>query len=594
MAAEFEVDVLVVGSGPAGATAALALATYGVRVHVVSQWNWLANTPRAHIVNQRAMEVFRDLGIEAQLEKYATPWHMMGDMVFATSLAGREVARLRAWGSGEERTSDYQTASPCRMSDIPQALMEPVLVRNAAERRASFSFNTKYLDHVELDDGVLVRVQDRLSSREYSIKAKYLIGADGARALIAKQIGLPVVGNSGRDAFTYVHFECDLSRFTAHRPSMLYWLISEGNASGEIGMGLLRAVKPWNVWIAGWGIEPGKPATDLSKSQIEERIKALIGDRDLKVKVTGQSVWYVNEEYAQAYSAGRVFCMGDAVHRHPPSSGLGSNTCVQDAFNLAWKLAYVLQGHARPALLDSYSIERAPIGKAVVEKANRSRRDYAALKEVLWPQDGERTLADVLVCLEGNDAASLTARQKLMAALEIKNREFNAHGVEMNIRYVSAAVLCDDAERIDTSELDELVALRSTVPGGKLPHAWLIDDEGRKISTLDIVGKGRFTLLSGPSGRTWVQAASELDADFLDVKLIGCTPYQDPYFSWAKTKDIADGGAILVRPDGVIAWRYSDEVSGVAEAKNQLVAALSTILGVEPIALESRCHSELV
>jgi len=529
------------------------------------------------------MEVFRDLDIEEELEKYATPWHLMGDMVFATSLAGREVARLRSWGSGEEQASTYLTASPSRMSDIPQAFMEPILVKNAAERDASFSFNTRYLDHAEVDGGVLVRVEDRLSSRQYTIKAKYLIGADGGRALIAKQIGLPFVGTSGRDAFTYVHFECDLSRYTAHRPSMLYWLISEDNTSGEIGMGLLRAVKPWNVWIAGWGIDPNAPQEKLSESFIVERIKKLVGDPSIDIKVTGQSVWYVNEEYAETYSKGRVFCMGDAVHRHPPSSGLGSNTCVQDAFNLAWKLAYVLKGYAGSKLLETYTAERAPIGKAVVEKANRSRRDYAPLKEVLWPKNSGYTLEDVLAKIESNDVESVSTRHQLMTAIALKNREFNAQGVEMNIIHSSSAVLCDENERIKPEELDELVALRSTVPGCKIPHVWLVNPDGEKISTLDIVGKGKFTLLTGQAGTSWLQAAAQLNIEFIDVKLVGSAPYFDPYFSWAKIRNTHEAGAILVRPDGVIAWRHADEVSEVSVAKKALASALNTILHTEVV-----------
>ena len=141
MTDEFDTDVLIVGTGPAGATAALALATYGISVQAVNRWNWLANTPRAHITNQRTVEVLRDLGVEAEVTKYATPWELMGDTLFATSLAGEEIARLRTWGTGDDRIGDYVKGSPCPLLDVPQPFMEPVLVNNAAARGASMLFN---------------------------------------------------------------------------------------------------------------------------------------------------------------------------------------------------------------------------------------------------------------------------------------------------------------------------------------------------------------------------------------------------------------------------------------------------------------------
>ena len=132
-------------SAPAGGTAALALATYGVRVHAVTMFPWVANSPRAHITNQRAVEVLRDLGLEEEARKYATPWDQMGDTLFTTSLAGEEIVRLQTWGTGDRRSGDYLQGSPCTMLDIPQPLMEPLLIKNAAERGAILSFNTEYL-----------------------------------------------------------------------------------------------------------------------------------------------------------------------------------------------------------------------------------------------------------------------------------------------------------------------------------------------------------------------------------------------------------------------------------------------------------------
>ena len=162
--APFDTDVLIIGSGPTGATAALALATYGVKAHMVSRSNWLADTPRAHITNQRTMEVLRDLGIEDEAVQYATPWAQMGDTLFTTSLVGDELVRLRTWGTGEERIGDYLQGSPCGLQDIPQPMIEPVIFKNAAERGARFSFNTEYLGHVQDADGVTVVERGKAAS----------------------------------------------------------------------------------------------------------------------------------------------------------------------------------------------------------------------------------------------------------------------------------------------------------------------------------------------------------------------------------------------------------------------------------------------
>ena len=168
----YDTDVLVVGSGPTGMTTALALATYGVNVHVVSMWNWLANTPRAHITNQRAAEVLRDLGVSEEVKKYAVPWELMGDTLFTTSLAGEEVARLRTWGTGPDRATNYLQASPCTLLDVPQDIVEPILVNNAAKRGAQISMNTEYVSHIQDADGVTTTVRERLTEREYEIRSK--------------------------------------------------------------------------------------------------------------------------------------------------------------------------------------------------------------------------------------------------------------------------------------------------------------------------------------------------------------------------------------------------------------------------------------
>lgn len=578
----FDTDVLIVGNGPTGATLALALATYGVKCHMVARFNWLADTPRAHITNQRTMEVLRDLDIEEESHRYATPWEHMGDSLFTTSLAGEELLRIRAWGTGDERKGDYIQGSPCPLMDMPQPLIEPIIFKNAAERGATFACNTEYLSHVQDADGVTVTLQDRLTGREYTLRAKYLYGADGARSKVLDDAGLKVEGQLARAGTAYVIFKADLSRYVAHRPSILHWIVTPNAAFGEIGFGLLRAVTPWTGWIAGWGFDMTKGEPDLSPEACIEKIRVLVGDPDLEVEVVRSSVWYVNQAHAPVYSNGRVFCGGDAVHRHPPSSGLGLNTCVQDSFNLAWKLAYVLKGHAGSELLETYSVERAPVGKQIVARANQSRLDYGPMKAVFRVDGAENPVAAGIARFRDPGPEGEQARLAAQAALELKNREFNAQGVEMNQRYASTAVLREPEAGEEVWERDRELYLQATTrPGAKIPHAWLINAKGRRVSTLDVTGKGQFSVVTGLAGGAWVEAAAKLGRPYLRVVVTGARGTQDPYCEWQRRREIKEAGALLVRPDGIVAWRHTEAVHDVAEAQRLLELALDTVLSIK-------------
>ncbi len=578
---EFETDVLVVGSGPTGSTSALALASAGVRVHVVSKWNWLANTPRAHITNTRAVEVLRDLGLEAEARKHATPWEHMGDTLFTSSLAGPEIARLRTWGTGDERIGDYLQASPCPMLDLPQTFMEPLLLHHAAARGASVAMNTEYLSHVQDDDGVTVALRDRLSQREYAVRARYLVGADGARSKVVEDLGLPLEGHLARAGTQYILFSADLSRYVAHRPSILYWIVTSNAAFGEIGQGLLRAIRPWNQWIAGWGFDMAKGEPQYSDDELKQRIRILIGDDEVPITIDSRMIWYVNQQWATTYSKGRVFCAGDAVHRHPPSSGLGSNTCLQDAFNLAWKLAFVVKGWAGPKLLESYSLERAPVGRQVVARANQSRLDYAPLNACFRDPSAADPVAAGLAQLASPGPEGVARRAALSDALTLKNTEFNALGTETNQRCVSGAVIPDDDGADETWKRDPgLYAQPTTRPGAKIPHAWLVGHDGRRLSTLDVVGKGLCTLVTGVAGTAWVEAAALLEQSCLRTVVIGAPGALDPYYAWHRIREIDEAGALLVRPDGVVAWRCREAVPDVDTAAQRLMQALSQVLAL--------------
>lgn len=234
-------DVLIVGTGPAGGAASLFLSSYGIDNVVLTRYGWTANTPRAHITNQRTIELMRDMGIEDQVTNKGTEHALMGQTAFCTSLVSEEIGRIRTWGTHPQRLADYTEASPTLPCDLPQTLFEPILVSTAASRGARLRFDTEYVSLEQDEDGVTATVRDRLSGETYQIRAKYLIGADGGRSKVAQDIGLPMAGSMDIEGSMNIVFEADLSKYVAHRPSVLYWVLQPGAQIGGIGA-------TWSGW----------------------------------------------------------------------------------------------------------------------------------------------------------------------------------------------------------------------------------------------------------------------------------------------------------------------------------------------------------
>lgn len=578
-----ETEVLVVGSGPAGASAALFLATLGVPNIMITKYRWTANTPRAHITNQRTMEIFRDVGVEGQVLAEATPHELMGDTVFCTSIAGEEIGRILTWGTHPGRHADYRLASPSMNCDIPQTYLEPILVKNATVRGTQTQFSTEYLSHTQDDHGVSVRVLNRLTGHRYTIRAKYLIGADGARSKVAADLELPVEGQMDIAGSMNITFTADLSELVAHRPSILYWVIQPGSNIGGIGAGLVRAVRPWNEWLIVWGFDISQGTPEVTEDDALQIVRNLTGIHDLEAEITGISLWGNNEQYATRLQSGRVFCAGDAVHKHPPSNGLGSNTSIQDSYNLAWKLALVLNGAADDALLQTYTEERAPVARQIVTRANQSAREFGTLFEALGiaPGQTEEQMQRAIESRKDATAQGASVRAAVREAMALKNYEFNAHGVEMGQHYTSDAVVADGAQPPLPASDPELYYEPHTTPGARLPHAW-VGTSRKKQSTHDLAPYGRFTLLTGVTGGPWVQAA-EAAAASLDVPLstVVIGPGQevtDLYFDWDLLRGAEEDGAVLVRPDKHIGWR-SPTLPEDPEAA--LRSAMASILGRE-------------
>lgn len=574
-----ETDVLIVGSGPAGSSMAALLSTYGIENVLVTRYRWLADTPRAHITNQRAMEVLRDLGLEQQAMLYATPNHLMGNNVFCTSLAGEELGRMRSWGSDPYTQARHKIASPTTMVDLPQNFLEPILFSAACARGTKARLSTEYLSLAQDADGVTAMVRDRVSGETYPIRARYLIGADGGNSKVAQDVGLPMHGKMGVGGSINIIIKADLSKYVAHRPSVLYWVLQPGSNVGGIGMGLVRMVRPWNEWLLIWGYDITQPAPQVTEDICMQLARQLVGDNEIPIKVTSWSTWTVNHMHALEYSKGRVFCMGDACHRHPPSNGLGSNTSIQDAYNLAWKLALVLQGKAAPSLLGTYDAERAPIGKQVVDRANKSIEEFGPIFQALGllsTEDPGQMVANMQARKEDTEDGR-RRRAALREAIAFKVYEFDAHGVDMNLRYRSGAVIAESKPDA-FAEDPELIYQPTTYPGARLPHVWL-EQNRQRLSSLDLVGRGRFTVITGIGGEAWIEAANTI-ADRTGIEIVpitigpGCG-YEDPFGDWARAREVEDDGCLLVRPDQYVAWRASKRDTKALPTLSRMMGAIT-------------------
>lgn len=571
-----ETEVLVVGAGPAGLTAAALLARHGVKAIAVTKYNGTANSPRAHITNQRTVEVFRDLGIEDKLIAMAMPQHLMGTQVYATSFSGKEIARMMTWGAGTERHSDYESASPSSMCNAPQHLMEPILLDAAKAHGADVRLRTELIRISQDKDHVSAVVRENATGTEYTIRAKYAIGADGGRSVVGEQLGFEYKGQADLGRALSVWLEADLTRYTAHRSGALFVVCLPGH---EAWLSVWPCVKPWTEWNPLFLQREYLPA-DATEAAVLKLVKESIGDPTIEVKIKSISPWQINHVVAAQYRKGRVFLAGDAAHRHPPTNGLGSNTSVQDSYNLAWKLALVLQGKAGDALLDTYSSERQPVGQQVVDRAIKSLQDMAPFAEALEvgpEQTSEQGWASINGLSEDSERGA-ARRQALLKSLDVQEGQFNAIVVELGQRYEVGAVVSDGTPFPPFTRDPDLYYHPTTHPGASLPHVWLERDR-KKVSTIDLAGKGAFSVITGIGGEDWIAAAQQLSAE-LGIPVKGYSvgmrqEYDDVLGEWTRMREIEDHGCLLVRPDRFIAWRSH---SRVANPKEALRLAIQQIL----------------
>ncbi|WPG99099.1 Hypothetical protein R9X50_00190800 [Acrodontium crateriforme] len=558
-------NFLIIGSGPAGLALACFLSAYGIKGIIVTEASSTAKQPRAHLTNAATLECLRDIGLEEEIQENGVSQPSLG-VRWCYSMFGDEFARLYSFGNQPHRRGEYYAASPCRHVDIPQSLVEPILLKHATASGWEVRLETSFKEYEQTGDGMLVRCVDRRTSQEHAIHTKYLFGCDGGRSAVQRQLGISLTKGSSQGNALNVHIKADLSSCMKSRNVNMHWVIKpdQDNAMWNWSA-LFRQVKPYDEWVCVFVPHPSTRLEEKpSEETCKEAVKRVIGDENVAVEVLDISRWNVNDVVADKYSQDNVFCLGDAVHRHPPVNGLGSNTSIQDAWNLAWKLAYVESGMAKPTLLDTYNQERQPVGVDAVRRANQGFRTMGNIFEALGhlPADrAERTKQ--FQELSAPSKAGRERRARLAAAVKYADHEFGGLGIEMNQRYISDAVYAsDELEDRQPLPADAVVEYQiGTYPGSRLPHAWLTkrSPESAAMSTIDLAGHGAFCLLTGIGGGQWVQAAQKMRDQFglkFNAYSIGCMQdLEDVYSEWADKREVEDDGCVLTRPDRTVIWR---------------------------------------
>ncbi|KAK4556988.1 hypothetical protein LTR86_005969 [Recurvomyces mirabilis] len=580
-------DCLIIGTGPAGGSLACFLAQNGLTGLLVSQDRGNADTPRAHITNMATLDCLRDIGLDRECYAIGTGADSMMHTRWSKSFAGEEYARIYSWGNDPARKGDYVLASPSEPLDLPQTLLEPVLTRYATLNGFQARFDTSFIkfEREGKHSPIRVKLQDLISKHEYYVRCKYLFGADGARSQVVRQLDLPMIKKPSQGFAINVLIEADMNHLMENRMGNLHWLLTMDKVHPDFAwIGCIRMVKPWHEWLCIIFPAPGAKREVRSAEEYLPRIREFIGDDSVDVQIKGISTWVINETAADVYSDGNIFCLGDAVHRHPPNHGLGSNTSIQDAYNLAWKVAYVENGYAGSELLQTYNDERQPVGLDVVTQANASLRNHGRIWQILgnMEETPDARVAAFNQLSEDSDRGQ-QRRAALQEALRLIHREEQGLGIEMNQRYQSSAVLTVANDRCPTFNTDTLEHYHpTTFPGARLPHVWLSKSVPSKaISTIDLAGHGRFTLFTGIGGVGW-KSAVQMIQHKLQIPIVAYQigfrqEWEDRYMRWEQLRGVGESGCVLVRPDRFVAWRCQSWKAG---SEDDLMAAVRKVLSL--------------
>lgn len=514
----------IVGAGPVGLMMALLLARQGIGSTIVERFRTRHGAPKAHALNPRSLEICRAAGLDVdRMAQVATPRQDGGWVRFMTNLAGVEIGALPY----ERQDDEAKAFTPTPLINLAQPDFENFLL--AMIEKTPLIVLKRGVEWVSCHQNaeiVVSTLRDTESGALHELASTYLIAADGAGSSVRRELAIEMSGDGAAHAFITMHFNANLRDVVADRPGILYWIMQPPHT------GVLIAYDIESNWCLLYPYDPATtPREAFTNDYCEEVLRKVIGRDDVALELKHILPWVMMSEVADKYQVGKVFLMGDAAHRFPPTGGLGLNTGLQDAHNLAWKIAAVEKHGASSELLRTYETERRSVAVINAGQSFKNAKRILGLQKALRTEthdDPEALLARL---------ADPDAQKEIQAQIENQQEHFDSLALQLGFTYGKAPASLGNISHFKP----ELKV------GARLPHAWLSKD-GKTISSLDLLRDTSFTLLVGKHAPAFTAPSG-----FPLILVRQGQDFHDPSGWFSTLLGLGERDSVLVRPDGHVA-----------------------------------------